>query len=61
MLGKLLFEAILLDLSEALSLFYFQLQSLHKFQLDESQVTDTGKFRFLDALLPAIKEKVRLY
>jgi len=37
---------------------YVLLQALSPFQLDNDQITDSGKFRHLDEILPLMKNRV---
>ena len=39
-------------------LVYILLKVLSPFQLDKDQITDSGKFRHLDELLPLMKSRV---
>jgi len=48
-------SAVLLRLG---SYFHVLFQALGPFQLDKDQITDSGKFRHLDELLPVMKNRV---
>ena len=41
-------------------LMYVLLKVLSPFQLDKDQITDSGKFRYLDEVLPLMKSRVSL-